>query len=280
MKALQKLEKWVFLIDSGIPWPILSLIWGIHGNEPCGIELLQFCEKYLTLKKWKLFLIYWNLSAIKKQVRQCDVNLNRIFRNENELSKYEKMSSEYKDMQRIKKYLDMSDAALDIHSSPTPWSPVFAICEESCFSIVQYFKIRYLCFWFSQVEPGGTDYYMYLQEKPWICIECWYHNDEKALWVAKETMFEFLRHYEMYDGNSSIKKQESTKLKAVRVYITKTKDFSLVRDYNDFEKIQAWDIIAKDGEKEIYSQNDWCIIFARDRKQVWVEGFIELTQNY
>lgn len=276
---IQYLETGVFLIDSWKPWITLSVIWGIHGNEPCGIELLKYIEKNLKITTWKIYGIYGNLNAIQQNTRQCDVNLNRIFRADIDLNGRERNSREYMHMKRIRKYLDLSDICLDIHSSPTKWSPVFAIGEENTFDLVKNFPVKYICSNFAQIEPGGTDYYMHTQWKMGICVECWYHFDTSAFIQAKDILNTFLIECDMISGKYSQNLNAPKYLKAQRAYITQTNDFRIIKNFSDFEEIQKWQILWYDSDAPIIAANNGYILFARNREEKWVEGFVELIKT-
>lgn len=280
MKNLTKLEKGVYCLDSWVSWPIVSVLWWIHGNEPCWIKLLDFAIKNIDIITGKIYFMYWNIEAIKKNIRQCDVNLNRIFKEDCLLFQQEKDSSEYKDMIRIKKYLSISDACLDIHSSPTSESPIFAICEPNGFECVKNFPVSYICSGFASVEPGGTDYFMYKRWKIWVCIECWYHLSPQAFECAKISLFYFLDYFWMrkyFWWNISI---SNTKyLQAKRAYITKTNSYRSIKIFQDFESISKGILLGYDWGQPIHSQQDGYILFARDRNIKWVEAFIELVDH-
>lgn len=278
---LEKLEEGVYLLDSQILWPTLSIIGGIHGNESCGLELLEYIKNDFKLLKGKLFLITGNLNAISQNTRQCDVNLNRIFRDESTLDEQEKNSREYTHMKRIKRYLDQSDACLDIHSSPTQESPVFVICEKNCFSIVKNFPVEIICEWFAEVEPWGTDYYMYKKWKPGICIECGFHGDKNAFTHARNSLLYFLEYFWMIICRPRTRRMnKSIFLQAKRAYITKSDNYEPVKDFRDFEEIQKWQLIGYDYRKPVYARDTGYILFSRKRKQAWVEAFVELVKSF
>jgi succinylglutamate desuccinylase len=63
--------------------------------------------------------MYGNIEAIEKKERQIDLNLNRMFRDDSTFTLEERVSVEYKRSREIMPYLDLSDASLDLHSSPS-----------------------------------------------------------------------------------------------------------------------------------------------------------------
>jgi len=160
---------------------------------------LEYIKWNLKLLTGKVYGIMGNIDAIENNVRQCDVNLNRIFKDRALLTTKEKESIEFRHMQRIRKYLLLSDVCLDIHSSPIFGSPVFAICEEEMFNVAKSLGVEYICSGFAEIEPGGTDYFMYMQSKVWICLECWFHGDANAFRRARYGLEALLAHYNMLE---------------------------------------------------------------------------------
>ena len=267
------------IIDSGIPGPILTIIWWTHGNETCWVEAIDSIRDTLKIKRWKLFLIYGNIEAIEKNERQIDLNLNRMFRDDSTFTREEKKSIEYKRSREIIPYLDLSDASLDLHSSPSIWSPAFIICEENCINIVDNFPFDIRCYGFTEMEPGGTDGYMNSRSKIGICVECGNHNAPDAREKALISIGKFLEYYGMIDIQDvwiSRKSQEIFRVKYA--YKTMTKKFRVTRIFSDFEDIQSWQLIGYDDAESVFAENSGKILFARDRNQIWVEGFVIISK--
>ncbi|MDD3302872.1 MAG: succinylglutamate desuccinylase/aspartoacylase family protein [Candidatus Gracilibacteria bacterium] len=277
MKNIIKKENGIYEIDSGIQGPIISIIGGIHGNEKSGVYVLDLLKKNLNISKGKIYLIYGNLKAIKLDKRQLDFNLNRMF----VFDKKYKDTYEYKRAKIIKNYLDLSDVSLDLHSSPSQNSPVFVICEKNSLDIIKDFPIKNICFGFDNIEPGGTDYYMNSIGKIGICVECGTHNDILTTLNVFNVTINLLSYYGMINCDNkilgNIKKEYFI---AKNSYITKTDNFKLEKKMNDFEIIKKGQLIGYDGKFKIYSKNTGKILFARDRKQIGVEGFIEIKRTY
>ena len=288
MKNIQKLEEWIYLLDSWIAWPTISILWWVHGDETCWVEVLDFLQENIDVKIGKLFLIYGNLEAIDQWTRQVEQNLNRMFQNERKYSEQEKETYEYSRAQVIKKYLDQSLASLDLHSSPSEWSPAFVICENNAFEIIRDFPFVNICSGFDKVEPGWTDYYMNSTWKIWICVECGNHNAADAMQNALISTREFLQNFDMIleESLEKINKKLWTEgiywdrsknyFMAKKAYITKTTIFTIAKQFKDFEVIESWQVIWYDWGIGILAENKWNILFGRSREQSWVEGFIEI----
>jgi succinylglutamate desuccinylase len=250
---------------------------GVHGDEPCGIKVLEYIENNINLISGKLYLIYGNPRAIEQKVRQTDINLNRIFRNDNQISEKEKMTYEYNRSREIIRYLDKSDVLFDIHSSSIKGTEPFVICEPRCADIFKYFPVPFSCSGFDDIEPGSTDYYMSLSGENGICIECGYNGNEETKQVGIECIEISLALLGMIDGNiEQVVNKKQKRLKAVCLYKTKTDNFRLVKEFDNFEPIKKGQHIATDGDKKIFSDSNQFILFAHNCDKKGEEGFILL----
>ncbi len=268
------------IIDSWIPGPIITIIGWTHGNERCWVEAIDTIKDSLKIKRWKIFLIYGNIEAIERNIRQIDFNLNRMFRDDSTFTQKEKESIEYKRSREIIPFLNLSDASLDLHSSPSIWSPAFIICEENCANIVEKFPFDIRCYGFTNIEPGGTDGYMNSREKLGICVECGYHNAKDAKEKALASIEKFLEYFDMIDArNSWVSKISQEIFIAKYAYKTQTNSFQVIKIFADFEDIIEWQILGYDGKVPIFAQFTGKILFARDRNQIWVEGFVIISKG-
>lgn len=267
------------IIDSGIPGPVLTIIGGTHGDEICWVQAIDQIRDILQLKRWKLYLIYGNIEAIEQNTRQIDLNLNRMYRDDSTFSEWEKETVEYKRSREIIPYLDESIACLDLHSSPSIGSPVFIICEENCREVVRDFPFDTRCYGFTEMEPGGTDGYMNSRGKIGICVECGNHNAPDAKNKALISIEKFLSSFDMIDCEKSEISQIPQQVYTARyAYKTITDSFRVVQVFADFEDVSAWQLIGYDGETPISVETDGKILFARDRDQIGVEGFVLITR--
>lgn len=255
-----------------IDGPTSIILAGVHGDEKCGVEAFKKIVPSLKIENGRVFFIYGNPRAIEKGIRMTNTNLNRMFKNDEILSKEEKEGYEYSRAQFLKKYLDQSEVLLDIHSSSNPNSKPFAICEENSKGIVEYLPIDITVSGFDNVEPGGTDYYMNSAGKIGICIECGFNDDPMAIQKAEEAINAFLkaRGHIKNDIAPNIQSQ----IHMYELYFTKTSDFKISRPFKDFEEISKGEIIGIDGNVEIKMDRDGIILFAKSRKGINEEAYL------
>jgi succinylglutamate desuccinylase len=254
------------------PGPKSIILVGVHGDEKCGPEALKKVLPLLQIEYGTVFIAYGNPEAIKKNTRFTDVNLNRIFKDEKFLSEKEKNSYEYKRSRYLIPYLNQAEVLLDVHASYTPESRSFIICSDEARELVQYLPFDLTVSGFDEIEPGGTDYYMNRQGKIGICIECGYLGNPASTQMAEKSITLFLE-IRGHIKSGILKKYKQTRLHMNGIYITKTDNFKLVKEFNDFDKIIENQVIGYDGNEEIKAEANGFILFARDLNQKGEEAF-------
>ncbi len=267
-----KLEE-IIKISSKNPGKTVTILGGVHGNEVCGIQAIQKIISTLSLESGTAYFIFGNPRAIKENKRDTGTNLNRVFKEENLLSEKEKNSYERKRALEIIPYLQKSDAALDIHSSATPGSTPFIICEPHSFEIAQKLPSDLRSYGWDALEPGGTDYFMNQNGKIGICIECGYNLDPEAPKRAEEAIWSFFQSMGMITTSKPNKMRQQKTLHVYKVHITKT-NFRPTRAFSDFENLKNGELIGKDGNEEIVATKNSVIIFCREREKTGEEAFI------
>lgn len=255
------------IIDSQKPGPTITIIAGTHGDEICGIKAFKKVIPNLKLKKGKVYFILGNLKAIKLNKRQYQTNLNRLYKDDSLIDDKIKKTYEYQRSRKIMKYLDISDALLDIHSAMNKDSTPFIICEKSFIKIAKTLPGKIIATGFSAMEPGGTDGYMFSKGKIGICIECGDHISDLSNYNASEAIYNFLYYFNMID----IPTQKITNV--YFIYKTKT-NFKPIKYFKDFESIKKGSIIGYDGNKKVIAQKDGFILFVVPRKQSKKEAFL------
>ncbi|PLX26208.1 hypothetical protein C0580_00445 [Candidatus Parcubacteria bacterium] len=269
-----EIRKDVISLDSGKPGKITTIVAGIHGNEICGMKAFAKLIPNIKIIAGKVNFVYGNLRAIEKNVREIDVNLNRLFRPDDELTETEKSSYEYSRSQKLKKLFDQSDALLDIHSSRNENSVPFAIVAKQSFDIAQKMPFKIKSSGWDIVEPGGTDDYMNRQNKINICAECGYNLDPESIKRAQDIIKIFLKLMGNIDEDIKLYNGEQKLIHAYYIYHTKTNNFKLNKKFKDFEFIKKDTLIGIDGEEKIVASEDSYIIFALNKNQIGVEAFI------
>ncbi len=252
--------------------PVSLVIVGVHGNEVCGIKALDQILPNLQIERGEVIFVYGNPRAIEQNKRYVEANLNRMFVDDKLLSAEEKNSYEYSRAQFLKTVLDKADALLDVHASSIPKTRPFIICERNAIDIIKYLPAKNVTFGFDEVEPGATDYYMNKNNKIGICFECGYLGDDYATEVAKQAILSFLSAR----GHLSLelKQNQQQYFQMYIRYLTKTDNFVLTKQFEDFEIVKAGQVIGVDGKEEVRSPQESIILFAHNINKKGGEAFL------
>lgn len=254
------------------PGEVSVILAGVHGNETSGINALKKILPSLKIESGRIFVGYGNPKAIQINQRYTEVDLNRLFVNDDVLTPEMKESYEYQRAQYLKTFFNQSSALLDIHASTIPNSQPFIICEKNAMDIVQFLPVNLVVSGFDQVEPGGTDYYMNKQGNIGICLECGYVDDDQATNIAEEGIKAFLKVRGHIPGNTEPVKQHYIRM--FKKYYSKTDNFKLSRPFQNFETVESGELIGIDGKEELRAPKKSVILFAHNSKKVGDEIFL------
>lgn len=251
--------------------PTSIILAGVHGDEKCGVKAFKKILPNLHIGKGQVFFMYGNPKAIKMNKRFTEVNLNRMFKKDDLLSKKDKRSYEYKRAQFLKRYFHKADVLLDLHESSNIKSEVFAICEKNAKKIAKYLPVKSVVSGFDKLQPGGTDYYMNRIGKIGICVECGYLGNPKSAMVAERVIKYFLKVQGHTKNNASPRNPLFIKIYSMYVTIN---NFTLSKPFYDFEKVLKGQPIGTDGPKTVRAKKDSVILFANNRKKSGEEAFL------
>lgn len=255
------------------PGPVNMVIVGTHGNEVCGVHVLEELLPTLTIEKGTVYFAYGNPRAIEENVRFVEKNLNRMYKLKNELTDEEKNSYEYSRATYLQQYLNLSESVLDIHASTNPKSRPFIICEKNAAHIYPSLPIDTVVYGFDENEPGGTDYYMNRAGKIGICVECGYLGNEASSAVAKESILQFLALHGHISYPKAVEKTPE-RFQIYKLYITRTDHFRLSKEFSDFQAVAQGEEIGVDGEEVIICDRDSIILFPHNADKIGQEVFL------
>lgn len=252
------------------PGPTLAIFAGVHGNETAGVFALQDLLPKITIPKGKLYLVFANPPAIKANVRMLEKNLNRCFSGDNTGTSYEDNRA-----RELMVVLDECDALLDLHMFYDDDGQPFAICEDDSIELASKFDVDIISTNWSEVEPGGTDSYMYHQGKVGICIEC--GPISKAAQYkdfAINTIYQFLEYYGMADRIVEYSVSPKRIIRAKQAVFKTSKDFVLSQNLGNFDRLSEGQVVAVDETTKYTSKAGECIIFPHYNARVGEEAYI------
>lgn len=260
----------VIEINGNKPGKTVAILAGVHGNEVCGIKAFDSLIPKIKINSGKTIFIYANLEAIKQNKRFVEKNLNRCFLKEQPIEIAE--SLEGRTAKEIMPFLDKAQAMLDIHASFTKDSLPFIICDEKWINEAGIFDASLVSYNWDPFEPGSTDYYMNLQGKPGFCYECGYLADENTSKRAEKAIKQFLIWTGCCTGTLKIKNQKVIRINSI--YKNSVAPFTKSRYFPDFTKLKNKTLIGREGEKEIYGEEEDILLFVRDCQSLNEECFL------
>lgn len=249
-------------IEGKDPGPVSVVLAGVHGDEIPGIQALEAILLGLSIDRGTVYYGYGSPLAIERNVRYVKSDLNRMFREDGSLSCEERRSYEYRRSRVLMKYLDRSDALLDIHASRTPESRPFIICEPVSDPISRYLPVDVVVSGFDRVQPGGTDHYMNRRGAMGICLECGSNEDAVAVALAERGIRNFLIAKGHISGRADVERQ--THFEATLCYRAKSERFVPEHVFRDFEEVRQGQRIGRDGVRDINAPYDGRVLFVRD----------------
>ncbi len=269
----------IYHIDSWFPWPLTTIIWGIHGNEPTWFEVVEFLRSHLEIDAGKVVLISAHQVARERNIRYVDKDLNRSFGIDEFAEFVEDTGNktfESRLARSIMPYIDVSDYMIDIHNTVSNPSPRFCITEHSEFS--QYLDVPYSLAWFSQTYVWSTDQYADRMWVKWFCLEAWWiWEEDDHTTFAINALTNFLKATWNIQWDPVVY-QDVTNLHLKQMYVVK-EQFRVHKAFDDFEQVKAWDTLGKDGNEVIVAKYDSYILFANNQDQKGRVGFMLLGRN-
>lgn len=255
------------------PGKTLTVMGGVHGDEPCGVQAVLKVASQVKLASGKVNFVIGSPRAVEAKQRQIDMNLNRAFRPAPYMSEAELGSYERARALELMALLEESCALLDVHSSMTPGSPVFIICEPHSFGLAARLPAEIVSYGWDIIEPGGTDYYMNRLGGKGVCIECGFHEDPEAPRRARQAILAFLTYMEVVEGEAPTVRDGQRRVFAHYLYFTVV-NFKLAAEFGDFTPVSKGQLIGHDGGREVKSPSDGLVIFCRERDEGGKEAFI------
>ena len=269
MKDIDDVES-IFIKEGSTPGKTLAVFCGVHGNETAGIRAVKKVLDQVSIDAGKVFFVFANPRAIKKNVRFTEINLNRCFSQGHTGDTYEDHRAT-----KLMEILDQCDALLDIHASNIPNSTPFVICEEDTFPFTEKINFPIISTGWDAIEPGATDGYMFRSGKIGICAECGYAGDGKErAGLAEDTIYQFLSFYGAIDTDIHFADIVQKHLHVDRAIIKSTESFKLTKAFEDFETLPSDYCYAKDGNQEYCVDEESVIVFANPDKEVGGEACI------
>lgn len=255
------------------PGKTLAVFAGIHGNEKAGVLGLDFLSSNLVVEAGTVYFVYANPPAISENVRQVNLNLNRLFHRELVGSDYE-----FARAQELMDILDSCDALLDLHSYNSQSGEAFVIAENNAKDFFSKLDVSIVAQGFGDMGYG-TDDYMYRNGKIGICLECGTSNKfEEFVPFAVKSTKQFLSHYGAISEiiESAQRSQKHYKVKAMHKKYSET--FAFSKTFLDFEVLPVDKPFIIDGSVSVTAELGDIIMFPRPDVSIGEEVCIVAKQ--
>jgi len=245
------------------PGKTVAVFAGIHGNERVGILAIRSVIKNIKVISGTVYFVFANPPAIVKNKRVVNKNLNRLF-NRDIIGK----DPENKRAYELMRLLDKCDALLDIHSYNSKNGEQFAISEKRGLSILKKMNFPIVAMGFSKLG-NGTDGYMEKNGKVGICLECGTTNKyKKFVSLAEDSVYQFLYYFGCIEKKVEYSSVRQNYVRVKKIFYKKTSKFKFTKEFKDFEKLPKNYVFAVDGNEEIKSFQNDCILFPRPNVKV------------
>lgn len=258
------------------PGKTTVILAGVHGNETCGVKALDEIIPTIEIENGKVIFIYSNLEAIKQNKRCIDKNLNRCFLREQPQEIFN--SLEGATAREIIPYLERADLMLDVHASFVERSLPFIILDEKNIGLANIFDVGIISYNWDAFEPGSSDYFMNMQNRPGICFECGYLGDEESLTRAKNTILNFLKFAGNIEGNLAIRNNQKF-IRIQSIFKNYFAPFRKVKDLPDFWRANERTLIGKEGDKEVFLEKGEVILFLMGNDKLGEECFLTAEET-
>lgn len=275
---LDENKNWVKIIDSGNPWKTLWIIALTHWNEPIWVKIFDWLLNKIKISEqiayWRIVLIIWNYQAAFQDKRFIDNDFNRVWEDDyNECV-------ETKRRDEIKKWVEMCDVVIDLHSTSNP-SEIMVIPlsqNNETYKLCNKLESNYILKNIADKTKGIslTEYHSYLDKANIsIAIECWEHWSKQYDEITKENIKRVI--------NNTLKLNLFTKEinKKPEIYnlfqVIKAKSTELRYIYSDspksFDYIKAWNVICHNWENIICDKDSYIVMPSKKAEYIWFELF-------
>lgn len=254
------------VLDSGVSGPHITIIGGMHGDEPSPVRFLENVldgQEKLGLDRGSLSIVLANPTAYKLGARAVNVNLNTILTtSESETGP----QPEFKSARLIMDLLDKSDACLDLHEHKDIGLGQVAMASVLSSHVATSLGADLFVHGLETIEPGASDAYMYEIGKIGVCLELGHHQDDNTA-VARNVIHRFLSLTGVLD--SSIPPVPRPLVAKARELIIRESDqFSYAPHVKSGTQLQQGPF-AWDGQKELHaSDTSMGVLFPRPNNPI------------
>jgi succinylglutamate desuccinylase len=253
-----------FIIDSEVDGPTITIMGGLHGDEPSGVEIVNDLVKNgIELLRGRIKLVIGNIQAVAENKRYIDKDANRLFAGGEQFSE----TSDYKRVQEIKQFMSEfggTDVLLDIHNirtKPVEGKPQsFVVCPNPEHSegipVLQALGIADVltgkALFGADNNPVYSDTFAASIGALGVTLEGGYMKEPQTE-LIKKSILNVLAHYDMIDS-CKVKNPKPNIINA-HTSVMAGNNFSFSKTYTTWDEIPAHTLFGTDDDGE-YSTGD------------------------
>jgi len=260
--------------DPTLPRPHIGIFGAIHGNERCGLDVLErLLERVrggeLAPSAGTWVLVHGNPSATEatRRYSRGGDDLNRLFDYAfvDELP-VERWSPEHERALALRPIFDELDVLLDLHSATWP-TPPFAIINDIPRSAQLARRVGFDYVTEGWGRPGMlmekvTIGAMKARARPALSVECGQHDDPATVEAAWSCTLRFLAACEVLEGEAP--EGDPRFLEIVDIVSRPSESFRFVREIRGLERLQAGEILAADRIAELRVREPCYVLMPND----------------
>lgn len=232
------------IIEKGYGEPKISLIGGIHGDEPSGEQIITYLDENIAetdVQNGTLQLIIANEAALQQDKRYIESDINRSFSIGNPHNREEHLA------QKLIFYLSDSDYVLALHSSqsaPPPFA-MYSNINQEIKKIMNHLPIHYAV---NTGQLGERETTLDSKIANAVTVEVGKQHSQQAIETGKEIADQFIQIFDLIDKppyNTQPKQTEIQHIIAERELRKEGSNPNVY--YKNFQEIPKNAIIAEDS---------------------------------
>jgi len=264
----------VYHYKSDLPGPTLVISGGVHGDEPCGVETIDFLREYFaenSILKGELYLMIVNPEAIKLNQRGVDYDINRLFLDE--LNPEIQGTYEHQRVEELKPILEKADYYLDLHSAGNP-AKSFSVALNKTpehTEILNVLPVEFPSYDWGEKIQGTTMGWVNIHGGVGVAVEAGWQEDPATTQIAIDCAKAFLNKLEL-SNFKNVPKPTFTKYLSIltSVLVGDYKTFDYAQTFDNFDPLEPGQLIATDSLGDYFADDKEAllIIFPTTMKKI------------
>lgn len=254
------------VLEFGNGYPEITIIGGIHGDEPSGKQIVHLLERYLSEQtiNGSVQLIIANEKALNENVRYIEKDVNRLFPGDINSETYEERLAA-----KIFNEIQDSTFVLALHStqsSPPPFA-IYSKLTDINEKLIKSMNVKHAV---DCSELTGNTLDTHFDNA--VTLECGKQHSENAVEFGFKASKNILRAHNILSDKPAT--ESTVKIFKAKKDIEKGSGETRLY-YNNFEKIKEGTVLAEDNEyKHTINKSGFVPILASEKGYKNIYGLI------